>query len=90
MKKILDKFRYQCWLFFGGQQTEAGFDFLSKSIIANRKMISEVRADQRDLARRVWELEGHTLQEELDKISDDLDGVAKKASACSRHDAEGL
>ena len=78
MKKILGKIRYRWWLLFGGQRTEDGFQLLSQSIIANRKLISEVRTNLKDLERRMWELEGHTPQEELDKIGREIDCVAKK------------
>lgn len=72
MKKIINKFKYKSWLFFGGRRTEDGFKFLSDSILSNRKLIQEIRNKQRNLETRVWELEKHTPQETMQKITDDL------------------
>lgn len=66
------KVQYRCWLFFGGRRTEDGFRVLSESILENRKLINDLRATQRQLENRVWELEGHTLQETVTKIEKDI------------------
>lgn len=65
--------RYRCWLFFGGKRTEDGFRFLSKSILENRKLINELKSGQRDLERRLWELEGYTPRETLEKIGKEIE-----------------
>lgn len=65
--------RYRCWLCFGGKRTEDGFRLLSNSILENRKLINELKAGQRDLERRLWDLEGHTPQETLEKIRKEIE-----------------
>lgn len=73
IKSYFEYFRYKCWFFCGGSRTEKYFAFLSKSVLENRKLIHELRSDFRNLESRVWEIEGHSPEETLEKIKKQLE-----------------
>ncbi len=75
--KLVERIRYKLWLFFGGKRTEEGFKFLSESIIRNREMISKQRSEITSLKIRVWELEGHTLEETITEMGNGILDLSK-------------
>ena len=69
IRKLVARFTYSCWLAFGGRRTASGFMLLSDSIIAQRKMISDLRSQNRQIENRLWELEDHTTEEYLERAT---------------------
>jgi len=72
VKAKFDKLWYRLWLFFGGRRTESGFVFLSQDIQSNRKLISKLQSRNAELELRVWELEGHTVEETMAMTRDKI------------------
>lgn len=73
---------YRLWLFFGGRRTEDGFRYLSEEILRLTKQRNELRRQVRDLDRRVWQLEGHTLEETFQRASKALIDIENKSQDC--------
>jgi len=72
LRRLPKRLLYRLWLFTGGARTERGFQFLSDSILENRKIIYEQAARLRRLEARVWALEKHSPTEELAKAQAEI------------------
>lgn len=83
-KRIIKCIQYRCWLVCGGRRTEEGFKFLSKDILNNRKMISELRSKNNELERRIWELEGHTPEEWIERTKSKIQSFTETAEEIAR------
>ena len=53
------------WPLVTKKRHESACRFLSQSILENRRLVHELRSSVRELERRLWEVEEHTVDETL-------------------------
>ncbi len=89
IRAVVQSFWYWLWLVVVGNRVESGLKLLSESIIANRSMLNELKAQQRILEMRVWKLEEHTPEETLQKVSADVEAWVKRVDQLKRRAGDG-